>query len=129
MERRDSTRSSSASRRRDSLPSTCESSTVATEAKVLRRQSLRRESLSEFKARQKELRLQQQKTRDEELKALEELPPKPDKENQGAYSPPLTRSAKKARFDSGIVLNFSPPNQEENARREKEANQRREKER
>jgi hypothetical protein len=97
-------------RERLSLPSTIDSATVATEAKVRRRQSTRRDSIAAFKARAHE-RLQ--------ATSKENSPPAP-------YSPPLTRSAKKPRVvgtleeSMGLILSFSPPNQEENARRERE---------
>jgi len=89
------TQANRTSRRRDSLPSTIESSTVATEAKAKRRQSIRRESIAEFKARAKHER------------AMKEL-----------YSPPQTRSAKKQQNQG--VMSFSPPDQELNERMEKE---------
>jgi hypothetical protein len=96
-------------RERLSLPTTIDSATVATEAKARRRQSTRRDSIAAFKARAQE-RL--------EVTSKENSPPAP-------YSPPLTRSTKKARKGGfleesvGLILSFSPPNQEENARRER----------
>ena len=88
-------------RRREnlSLPMTIKSSTKATEAKAMRRRSVRRESL-----RAKQL--------DENAQ--------PGRPPMLPYSPPLTRSAKKARRDGdtqSLVLTFSPPDHAENERR------------
>jgi hypothetical protein len=98
-----------------SLPSTIESVTKATEDKARRRQSIRRESLASFKEQAEKL-----KSAADVFVSKENAPPK-------RFSPPITRSAsKKERFDApsqsggGRVLSFSPPNQAENARRERE---------
>ncbi|GAX16856.1 hypothetical protein FisN_5Hh229 [Fistulifera solaris] len=122
-ERRDSSvsrrRDSSLSRRRDSLPSSCDSSTVVTEKNVRLRQAARRQSIAEFK-------LQAKKQRDLILRKENDPPSNP-------YSPPMTRSAKKSsqvigipRCSNGLVLNFSPPNQEENEAREQLEKERKE---
>lgn len=102
-------------RRRESLslPMTIDSSTKVTEAKLIRRRSARRDSIASFKAQAKQQRLKKENTPPRIPKSKSML------EN---YSPPLTRSAKKQRYDGddtqSLVLTFSPPDQEENARRE-----------
>lgn len=112
-------RDSSGSRRRDSLPSSCDSSTVVTEKNVRLRQAARRQSIAEFK-------LQAKKERDLVLRKENDPPCAP-------YSPPLTRSARKSaqvigipRSSTGLVLNFSPPDQEENEHRERLEKERKE---
>lgn len=91
--------------RRLSLPMSADSSTAVNTKKVQRRRSLRRQSIAS------------------------------SKENPH-FSPPETRSAKKKRLNAefmqggaGAMLTFSPPNQKENARREKEEIERKESER
>ena len=110
-------------RRRDrssSLPMTIESSTKATNEKAMRRRSTRRESIASFKEKAKAIR----NTIKKENTPPRRLP------FASTYSPPLTRSAKKARFEGedaqSLVLNFSPPDQQENARREKKEKEMRE---
>ena len=100
--------------RRLSLPVSAHSSTVITKPKVDRRRSLRRQS-SSFSSKENKYN-----------RAL----PNPH------FSPPETRSAKKKRLQTqfmqggaGALFTFSPPNQAENARREKEEIERKEQER
>ena len=103
-----------------SLPSTIESSTVATEDKAKRRQSLRRRQSDIANFKKEQLRKRK------ELEAAKEnstTPAKGDKKDPNMYSPPLTRSAKKAK-GPGSLFSFSPPDQKLNARREREARER-----
>lgn len=113
-------RTAEARRKRLSLPNTCKSSTVATEDKARRRMSMlsqaRRDSIASFKAEQKKKRQEMAK--------------------ENHYSPPMTRSTsknKKQRVEEpavkGTILSFSPPDQQENARREAEELRQKEEER
>lgn len=112
MERRQQERRTAvvSGRRRLSLPSTIQSSTVATKSKVDRRRSIRRESSSGSVG-------------------SVPLAGVADKENAlGGYSPPETRSAKKKKALNPAFLGnsttawmqFSPPDQEANQRNERE---------
>jgi hypothetical protein len=90
-----------------------------TEKNVRLRQAARRQSIAEFK-------LQAKKQRDLILRKENDPPSDP-------YSPPMTRSARKSsqvigipRCSNGLVLNFSPPNQEENEARERLEKERKE---
>ena len=95
--------------RRQSLPYSIPSSTVATKSKVERRRSLRRQSIRNSTS----------------------------KENTNPhYSPPETRSAKKKKLhdkfvggEGGCALQFSPPDQQLNAKREQEELERKQNER
>lgn len=109
-------------------------SDACSEARVKRRQSARhRESIAEFKIRNKKERERLEQERVKENTTVNGSSPARASHRSKIYSPPVTRSAKKLRrqgddsiADStsssrrSLVMSFSPPDQEENARREQE---------
>lgn len=116
--------------RRLSLPSTIQSTTVATKAKAERRRSIRRESSAGSLSNGGGGKPPAKAPSCNENEAPVQNHP---------YSPPETRSVKKKKHlnpdfmenatRTAAVLQFSPPNQATNERREREHIQRREEER
>jgi hypothetical protein len=113
-------------RQRLSLPASIKSTTHVNEAKAKRRLSRRLSAHLTISSKENDAPNKKSNAASPESPRLGPTPYyKIVEERGGQKSPPLTRSHKKeSRKDptefrgGGMVLNFSPPNQEENARRE-----------
>jgi hypothetical protein len=136
-------------RNRLSFPNTIQSSTVVNETKA--KETRRRRSSARYQRQSSEssLAVDGVKENKAHANATNLLPPKSPgqgptpywkttEERGGEMSPRLTRSQKKKDSDNpsllqerdmGVMLTFSPPNQEENARREQQEMKAREQDR